>query len=174
MQHIILIVLFTGTKYYVVLFNQKGGSNGPIALRVQQGQAGTIPTEIPTREGYTFLGWSTDANATTVTYAAGASITPSANTTLYAVWREGTVQYTITFNANGGSGAPSSVTTNADGSATIPTTTPRRTYQIFRQYTFLGWSKSSTATTATYSAGGTIPASDITGDTTLYAVWQAP
>ena len=77
----------SGTRYYVVLFNQKGGSNGPIALRVRQGQAGTIPTTVPTRDGYTFLGWSTDANAATVTYAAGASITPTANTTLYAVWQ---------------------------------------------------------------------------------------
>lgn len=163
-----------GTKYYVVLFNQKGGSNGPIALRVQQGQTGTIPTEVPTREGYTFLGWSTDANATTATYTAGSSITPSANTTLYAVWREGTVEYTITFNANGGSGGPSSVKTNPDGTATIPTTTPTRTYMFIQRYTFLGWSKESNATTATYQAGGTIPAADITGDMTLYAVWQAP
>lgn len=47
----------------------------------------TLPTETQcTRKGYKLLGFSTSDTATTATYAAGASYTPSATTTLYAVW----------------------------------------------------------------------------------------
>ena len=45
---------------------------------------------IPTRDGYTFLGWAKDKNATTATFAAGDDYTmTSAKTseTLYAVWQ---------------------------------------------------------------------------------------
>lgn len=44
----------------------------------------TLPT--PTRAGYKFLGWSTSSTATTGTYKGGASYTPEANITLYAIW----------------------------------------------------------------------------------------
>lgn len=42
----------------------------------------------PMKEGYKFLGWSRDANATTATYKAGGKINVSGNVTLYAVWGE--------------------------------------------------------------------------------------
>ncbi|MCL2140493.1 MAG: InlB B-repeat-containing protein, partial [Dehalococcoidia bacterium] len=41
------------------------------------------------RSNYAFLGWSTSANATTVEYNAGDSITVNGNITLYAVWETG-------------------------------------------------------------------------------------
>lgn len=73
--------------------------------------------------------------------------------------------YTISYHANGGSGAPSSQKKYYGKSITLSTTKPTRT-----GYTFLGWSTSSSATSATWSAGGsyTTNASD-----TLYAVWKA-
>ena len=70
----------------------------------------------------------------------------------------------LTYNANGGSGAPSSQTLTPGAAATLSSIKPTRT-----GYTFLGWSTSSTATSATYSAGGSIT---ISTDTTLYAVWK--
>lgn len=73
--------------------------------------------------------------------------------------------YTIKYNANGGSGAPSSQTKWKDQTLTLSSTKPTRT-----GYTFKGWSTSSTATTATYSAGGSYTAN---AAATLYAVWQA-
>lgn len=39
------------------------------------------------REGYTFLGWSTDSNAETAQYSVGEAIALSGNLTLYAVWK---------------------------------------------------------------------------------------
>lgn len=73
--------------------------------------------------------------------------------------------YTITYNANGGSGAPSSQTKWKNQTLTLSSTKPTRT-----GYSFLGWSTSSSATTATYSAGGSYTANSAA---TLYAVWKA-
>lgn len=73
--------------------------------------------------------------------------------------------YTISYNANGGSGAPGSQTKWKDQTLTLSTTKPTRT-----GYTFLGWSASSSATSATYSAGGSYTANSAA---TLYAVWKA-
>ena len=73
---------------------------------------------------------------------------------------------TLSYNANGGSGAPSSSTSdgNPNHTFTIDNTRPTRV-----GYSFLGWSKSSTATTASYQPGGTIT---LDSNTTLYAVWK--
>lgn len=84
----------------------------------------------------------------------------------------------ISYNANGGSGAPSQQTENATSqtlpyviSATLSSTTPSRS-----GYTFLGWSKSSSASSASYSSGGTITQyyeESGSASVTLYAVWSA-
>ncbi len=74
-------------------------------------------------------------------------------------------KHTISFNANNGSGAPSSLTQYYGDTVTLPSTQPTRS-----GYSFQGWAASSTATTAKYAAGGSYI---IHGDETLYAVWQA-
>ena len=73
--------------------------------------------------------------------------------------------YKVTYNANGGSSAPGSQTKWKDQTLVLSTTKPTRT-----GYSFLGWSTSSTATTATYSAGGNYTSNSAA---TLYAVWKA-
>lgn len=49
----------------------------------------TVSSTVPTREGYTFKGWST-VKGGEVAYTGGNSITISKDTTLYAVWEENT------------------------------------------------------------------------------------
>ncbi len=73
--------------------------------------------------------------------------------------------YTISYNANGGSGAPSSQKKDYGKALTLSSVKPTRS-----GYTFLGWSTSSSATSATYSAGASYSAN---ADVTLYAVWKA-
>lgn len=73
--------------------------------------------------------------------------------------------YKITYNANGGSGAPSAQTKWKDQTLTLSSTKPTRT-----GYSFQGWATSSSATSATYSAGGSYTANSAA---TLYAVWKA-
>lgn len=73
--------------------------------------------------------------------------------------------YKITYNANGGSGAPSSQTKWKDQTLKLSTTKPTKT-----GHSFLGWSTSSTATSATYAAGANYTNN---AAATLYAVWKA-
>lgn len=73
--------------------------------------------------------------------------------------------YVITYNANGGSGAPSSQTKWKDQTLILSSIKPTRT-----GYSFMGWSTSSSATSATYSAGGSYTTN---AAATLYAVWKA-
>ena len=74
------------------------------------------------------------------------------------------ILFTVTYNANGGSGAPAAQTKTYGTNLTLSSTKPTKT-----GYTFLGWSTSSSATSATYSAGGTFTTN---ANTTLYAVWK--
>ena len=74
----------------------------------------------------------------------------------------------VYYYANGGSGAPSSGSGYAGIAYTLSSTKPTRT-----GYTFLGWSTSSTATSATWSAGGKIANTAMTDySKSLYAVWS--
>ena len=74
-------------------------------------------------------------------------------------------RYQVTYNANGGTGAPAAQTKYYGKSLNLSGTKPTRT-----GHTFLGWSTSATATSAAYAAGASY-----TGNTklTLYAVWKA-
>lgn len=71
---------------------------------------------------------------------------------------------TVTFNANGGSGVPSAISTTYGSAYTIPSTRPTKS-----GYDFLGWSTSSTATEPTYTVGQTVTMGE---SATLYAVWH--
>ena len=145
---------------YTITYNANGGSGAPSSQTKDYGTSLTLSSTIPTRSGYSFLGWSTNNSATSASYSAGGSYTSNSNATLYAVWSQST--YTLSYSANGGSGAPSSQT--GATSYTISSTIPTRI-----GYNFLGWSKNNTATSATYTAGNSIT---ISSDTTLYAIWK--
>ncbi|MBQ7874945.1 MAG: leucine-rich repeat protein, partial [Oscillospiraceae bacterium] len=72
--------------------------------------------------------------------------------------------YTVTYNANGGSGTPASQTKTEGEPLTLSKVVPVR-----EGYIFLGWATSASATTAKYQPGDTYTAD---ADITLYAVWQ--
>lgn len=75
-------------QYVTVTYNANGGSGAPQAYTGFKGYAMTISSTAPARDGYTFLGWSTDSTATTASYSAGQEgVYFYSNTTLYAVWR---------------------------------------------------------------------------------------
>ena len=145
-------------------FDANGGSTpSPQTITVNSGSAlGTLPTTY--RTGYTFFGWFTaKTGGTRVT----TTTTITSNVTYYAQWTAYT--YTLTYDANGGTGAPSSQTwTHDDASIKLSSTKPTRT-----NYTFLGWAETSTATSAAYSAGATISSNKWAQNTTLYAVWKS-
>lgn len=146
---------------YTISYNANGGSGAPSSQTKYYGKALTLSTVKPTKSGYIFQGWATSSGGS-VAYASGASYTGNANLSLYAVWKAET--YTVAFNANGGTGAPASVTKTYGVTLTLPTAKPTRT-----NYNFLGWGLFASATTATYAAGGSYTTN---GGCTLYAVWE--
>ena len=46
----------------------------------------TVTSSVPTREGYTFMGWNTAADGTGTSYTAGAKYSIMGNLSLYAIW----------------------------------------------------------------------------------------
>lgn len=147
---------------YTVSYSANGGSGAPSSQTKWYDESLTLSSTKPTRTGYTFKGWSTSSTATTATWSAGGTYTTNATDTLYAVWKANT--YTVSYNANGGSGAPSSQTKTYGKTLTLSSTVPTRT-----NYNFVGWATSSTATTASYQAGGSYTKNSAA---TLYAVWE--
>ena len=75
-----------------------------------------------------------------------------------------TVTFTITYNANGGTGTPASQTKTSGKALTLSSTKPTR-----QGYTFLGWATSSSASSAQYNPGSSFTTD---ANTTLYAVWR--
>lgn len=113
--------------------------------------------------GYVFASNLNSPAANSYIIVTGASLIVTTNETDYS--------YTLSYNANGGSGAPSAQTgsntaTSPSYTFTVSNTAPTRT-----GYTFLGWSTSSSATAASYSGGSSITVTS-SGTTTLYAVWK--
>lgn len=166
-----IIVTYTesGRKYYInknttytIKFDANGGQNPPASQKQGYGKKVTLTTDKPTRSGYVFLGWDTSYNAEEPRYLSGATYKGNGNVTLYAIWKEKT--YTITYDANKGTGAPASQEKIHGKNLTLSLRIPIRT-----GHTFKGWGTSKTATTKSYDAGGTFTTD---ADTTLYAVWN--
>ena len=77
----------------------------------------------------------------------------------------GTVSsFTVSYNANGGSGAPAAQTKKAGTDLTLSSTRPTRS-----GYRFLGWATNSAAAQAEYQPGGLYTAN---ASAVLYAVWE--
>lgn len=146
---------------YTVSFNANGGSGAPGSQTRWYGEVITLSSTRPTRYGYIFQGWAKSSSGA-VEYQPGSKYGLDANTTLYAIWKAET--YTITYNANGGSGAPGNQTKTYGQTLTLSSTRPTRT-----NYNFLGWATSSGASTAAYQPGGSYTNN---AGATLYAVWQ--
>ena len=142
-------------------FNSAQGAQASITLRGAITHANTTPTtytvtfnansgsstktsqSAAVTRTWTFNGWH-EGSASGTSHAASSSFTPSANVTMYAGWD----------------------TSDSTASVTLPTAA-----QCTRTgYTLLGFSTSSTATTATYAPGASYtPSASII----LYAVWKA-
>ncbi len=146
----------------------------------------TLVTDIPVRDGFTFLGWYTDpadAGALLAGAADGGKYTatvPSAvsgaeEITLYAAWQQTSVD--VSYVLNGGAfAAPDEVPTKIDiYTQTLVTELPKR-----ELHTFLGWYTASdlSGEPLVGSAGGGWYSAQVPGATlgaapiTLYAKWE--
>ena len=163
---------FTINKY-IITFNKGtadkiGGEASNIikSCYAISGQSCSITSPTIEKIGYTIIGWNTNKNATTSTWNINTSKSISSSATYYPILKANI--YTITYNANGGSGAPASQSYKyaPNGNIYLSSDRPSKT-----GYTFMGWSESPSATSASYSPGqwwGTHNPNNYT----LYAVWE--
>lgn len=141
-----------------------------------------LPSSAPTWTGHTFKGWFTAASG-------GSQVTTSTtitqNTTIYAQWTTDT--YTVSYNANGGSGAPANQTKTYGVDLTLTTSTPTtpKSYTITYNAnggsvssssktvncTFANWNTKADGSGTTYAKGGTYKGNSAV---TLYAQWTDP
>ena len=149
----------TSHKQYTVYFDPNGGVVSQTSKTVAAGSiVGSMPT--PTREGYTFLGWSTSKNTSGLLLRTGDEMVVEKDTTLYAEWKEISKTYTVNFNGNGGI-----VSTNykqvtvGKPYGTLPT-------PVRNGYTFDGWY------TALHGGSQITSSSIATENQMLYAHWQ--
>lgn len=94
-------------RTYTIQYNANNGSGAPSSSTKTHATALKLSTTIPTRPGYTFVNWNTASNGTGTSYAAGATFTREADTTLYAQWEINTL--TIKMDVNGGKKASESL-----------------------------------------------------------------
>ena len=142
---------------YTLTYDANGGSGAPSSV-TQTGAFTAASDGSMTRSGYAFNGWNTAANGSGTSYAIGDSV-PASNVTLYAKW---STLYTLTYDANGGSGAPSSVTQTGAFTAEVVGSMARS------GWSFTGWNTAADGSGTAYAAGATVPASNLT----LYAQWS--
>ena len=138
---------------YTVTFDTKGG-NTIAPVTVKEGEKVAEPTTAPTKEGFTFDGWYQDVTLNTK-FDFNTSVV--SNLTLYAKWIEN--KYTVTFDANGGSGTMTPVT-DLTGEYTLPAN--GFTAPTGKQ--FKGWSLT--------TDGAIVTKVDMTENKTVYAIWK--
>ena len=160
-----ITVNFKKTDYdYTIKYNANNGFGAPNTQYKKHDESINISTTIPSRSAHQFLGWGDKINATTVKYLPGAEYTENASCTLYAIWKKNTDQCVLTFDSNGGTKAPSSITAVKDSIIRIPTESPIRSNLLF-----LGWARTKDAEEPQYRKNDYFT---MTESTTLYAVWS--
>ena len=145
----------------VITFDKNDGSSTTVTQTVPYGSSATLNPNSFTRTGYTFTGWNTKVDGGGTSYNDGASISPSANVTLYAQWQCNA--YTLSFDANGGSGSMNGKTANHGESIRLPANGFTR-----EKYNFAGWNTKADGSGTAYDDRASLT---LTADTTLYAQW---
>jgi uncharacterized repeat protein (TIGR02543 family) len=165
------------TEGCAITYNANGADAGVSAPAAQtgiaSGESATIAA-VPafTRTGYTrnTAKWNTRADGQGTDYTAGASVTVTANITLYAKWTANT--YTVSFDKNNASatGSMSSQPFTYDTAQALTA----NGYSL-TGYTFAGWNTQADGSGTSYTNGQSVNNLTATqGDTViLYAKWTA-
>jgi len=147
-----------------VAYEPNGGSGDP-ADQTCTGSSMVLSSTVPTRSGYTFMGWNTASDGSGVWHAAGAAAVCSA-LTLYAQWQNtstgGSEVPTVAFEANGGTGDPADQSCTAGSTVVLSSTQPTRS-----GYTFTGWNTAADGSGVAHASG----AAAVCASLTLYAQW---
>lgn len=159
-------------KTYTLTYDANGGT-GTVPTDSNKYAKGTYAQVVSgsglTKEGMTFLGWSTNQTADSPAYYPGGSVKINDNTTLYAVWGTPAGKAAITYHSNFGSyetrkseDKPINSLITVEGYGNLPSRTG---------YEFTGWNTASNGSGTAYAAGAT--ARLTAGGNDLYAQWKA-
>ena len=143
-----------------VYFDSQGGDS--VAAITQPIDSSVEVPPGPSRTGYSFVDFNTEADASGTSYDPGDTFSmPTGGKTLYAQWNVN--EYTVEFDSQGGNSVPS-ITQNFDTTVTV-SSGPSRT-----GYTFTGWNSEADASGTSYEPNDTfsMPA----GGKTLHAQWN--
>lgn len=154
------------TWEWSVNYNANGGYGDTYVDYVTYKSSYTTRANWFNRTGYTFTGWNEASNGSGTSWTDYINKpwtwTYTKSITLFAQWKINT--YTVSYNANGGSGAPGNQTKTYGTALTLSATKPTKP-----NYTFKGWSKDKNAVSAEYVAGSQYYTDS---SVTLYAVWE--
>lgn len=151
-----------GIKYdYGDTFQCYASNTGAVDSEGTQGSSSALTKG----DTYTFKGYATDDDTggtlTSYPYLVADSLGNNRGWYKENIFPYAT--YTVAYNANGGSGAPSSQTKTHGTNLTLSSTKPTRT-----GYTFTEWNTKSDGSGTSYSSGGNYTANS---GITLYAIW---
>ena len=149
------------TTTYTVSFNANGGTGTMADVTGVTAGEYTLPANgFTAPAGKQFKGWATSATGEVI---ATATYNVTGNVTFYAIWENIPVTtYTVSFNANGGTGTMAAVTGVTAGAYTLPA----NGFTAPSCKKFKGWAISENGeviATATYN---------VTGNVTFYAIWE--
>ena len=149
---------------YEVRYEPNGAPGNPWSEYVGYGTMYNVQPNWYSRAGHTFVGWNERRDGTGTDWTNNIEVawkwTYTHGVTLYAIWRIDT--YKVSYDANGGSGAPAAQTKTYNKTLTLSSQQPTRT-----GYLFAGWATSKNGNAA-YSSGAQY---DLNVAITLYAVW---
>ena len=150
-------------NFHHIVFDANGSEGFMEPLRVKESESVTLPANTFTKSAFAFIGWNTAADGRGTAYVDQATITITANITLFAQWEP---MHAITFNANGGEGTMDVFYVKDGESVTLPTNTFTN-----GPSTFVGWNTATDGSGTAYADQSTItPIANVN----LYAQWLAP
>ena len=150
--------------YYTISFDANGGTGTMNPLQVEKGKKFTLPgCEFTAPNNKSFKAWKIGYSE----YAVGSEIMATGNMTITAVWQDDGVApiqtYTVSFDANGGSGTMANQTVNAGSTFTLPACS----FTGPNNYTFKAWLVGTDTTERAVGYQFTV-----NSNVTVSAVWQ--
>ena len=155
---------------FTVTFHANGGVGIPPPPMTDQGHGVILPAGSGLlREGFDFGGWNTRADGTGSNHGVSTIFRPENNITLYARWNPSNiiVNFTVSFNINGGTGTTPNPQTVATGSGV---TLPSSAGFSRQDHLFIGWNTRADGTGTNHGTGAIFTPTE---DTTLFARWSA-
>ena len=169
-RDIVLYAQINDGKSYAVTYDPNGGTGTVTdSNRYAQNKLAKVLSSngLTAPEGNVFLGWNTKADGTGDMKDPGNSVLVTGNITLYAVWGNKTPGTTLTYHANGGSGADVTVTCTNNETVTV------KAKDTFSRsgYTFKNWNTQADGQGTSFAPGAQVIVDNIDSND-LYAIWD--